>query len=136
MAAITMVTEPVLPLLSVLSDTSVECVVMGWRGVASGLTFLHTKVGLSHNNLSMLCVYVSTGNSQWKIGGLELAVKHSCIDTKVSVLLQITVSKTEPCNPCQEVGTLSEIATVKCKCSWNLIFVELNFRGMAINFVR
>lgn len=87
MAAITMVTEPVLPVMSVLSDTSVEGVVMGWRGLANGLTFLHTKAGLSHNNLSMMCVFVSTVNSQWKIGGLELAIKHSHIDSKVGMFL-------------------------------------------------
>ncbi len=84
MDTITMVTEPVFPVLCVLSDASVECVVMGWRGLANGLTFLHSKAGLSHNNLSMLCVYVSIGNSQWKVGGLELAAKHSRIDHKVS----------------------------------------------------
>lgn len=86
MDTITMVTEPVFPVLYVLSDASVECVVMGWRGLANGLTFLHTKAGLSHNNLSLMCVYASTGNSQWKVGGLELAIKHSRIDHKVRSL--------------------------------------------------
>ncbi len=86
MDAITMVTEPVFPVLYVLSDASLECVVMGWRGLANGLTFLHTKAGLSHNNLSLMCVYASTGNSQWKVGGLELAIKHSRIDHKVRSL--------------------------------------------------
>ena len=81
-----MVTEPVLPVAGMLTDTSVECLMLGWRGVADGLTFLHTKAGLSHNNLSMLSVFVSTVNSQWKVGGLELAYKHSKIDSKVSTV--------------------------------------------------
>jgi len=79
-----MVTEPVLPVLGVLPDASLECLVMGWRGLVNGLIFIHTKTALSHNNLSLLCVYVSTVNSQWKIGGFELACKHSKIDSNVS----------------------------------------------------
>lgn len=80
-----MVTEPVILVGSVLVETSMECVVMGFRGVANGLEFLHTKAGLSHNNLSMLSVYVSTLDSQWKIGGFETAIHHKKIDAKVCV---------------------------------------------------
>lgn len=86
-----MVTEPVLPVNVALVNTSVESLIMGFRGVATGLDFLHTKAGLSHNNLSMLSVYVSTADSQWKIGGFESACLHTKIDAKVCCLHVCTV---------------------------------------------
>lgn len=39
-----MVTEPVAPVSRVLEHMCVEGLVMGWRGVALGLSFLHDKV--------------------------------------------------------------------------------------------
>ncbi len=59
---------------------------MGWRGVASGLQFLHEKACLSHNNLSVCCVYVNVLDSQWKLGGFEAASRQPAINTTVSVL--------------------------------------------------
>lgn len=88
-----MVTEPVVPLSSALEDVCVEGLVIGWRGVSQALTFLHEKVGISHNNLSSECVYVSTVNSQWKIGGFEAAQKHKKIDAQVSTCGAM------PCSP-------------------------------------
>lgn len=41
---IAMVTEPVAPVSRVLEHMCVEGLVMGWRGVALGLSFLHDKV--------------------------------------------------------------------------------------------
>ncbi len=79
-----MVTEPVVPLCKILEEACVEGMVIGWRGVSEGLTFLHEKAGISHNNLSGECVYVSTVTSQWKIGGFEAAQKHKNIDSQVS----------------------------------------------------
>lgn len=51
-----MVTEPVLPVKSVVSEMCVEGMVTGWRGVAEGLAFLHDKVSV----LMYVYVYVST----------------------------------------------------------------------------
>ena len=41
---ITMATEPVIPLNQLLERMCMEGLVMGWRGVAQGLIFLHDKV--------------------------------------------------------------------------------------------
>lgn len=41
---ITMATEPVIPLNQLLEKMCMEGLVMGWRGVAQGLIFLHDKV--------------------------------------------------------------------------------------------
>ena len=86
-----MVTEPVVPLQHALEGICVEGLVIGWRGVAEGLGFLHSKASLSHNNVSSECVFVSTVNSQWKIGGFEAAQKHSRIDSQVCVCVCTSV---------------------------------------------
>ena len=39
-----MVTEPVVPLYRVLEGLCVEGMVIGWREIAQGLSFLHSKV--------------------------------------------------------------------------------------------
>ena len=78
------VTEPVIPVIRVLEGMSVEGLVMGWRGVACALDFLHGKAKISHNNVSEECVYVSTVDSQWKLGGFETARHFKKIDTSVS----------------------------------------------------
>lgn len=89
---ITLITEPVVPLLRTLQDMSMEGVVMGWRGVGSGLSFLHGKACLSHNNLNMSCVYVNTQDSQWKIGGMEAAARHKDINSEVVTLYSYIIN--------------------------------------------
>ena len=54
------VTEPDISVVRVLEGMSVEGLVMGWRGMACALDFLHGKAKISHNNVSEECVYVST----------------------------------------------------------------------------
>ena len=82
---IVLVTEPVVPVLRSLEGaTAVDSVVMGLRGLAAGLDFLHQKARLSHNNLHVGCVYVNVVDSQWKLGGLEAAAPHKSIDKAVS----------------------------------------------------
>ena len=44
---------------------------------------LWSQAGISHNSLSGECLYVSSVNSQWKIGGFEAASQHKRIDPKV-----------------------------------------------------
>lgn len=45
--------------------------------------FFVVQAGISHNSLSSECLYVSSVNSQWKIGGFEAASQHKRIDPKV-----------------------------------------------------
>ena len=78
------VTEPDIPVVQVLEGMSVEGLVMGWRGVAYALDCLHGKAKISHNNVSEECVYVSTVDSQWKLGGFETVRHFKKIDTSVS----------------------------------------------------
>ena len=77
------VTEPDIPVVRILEGMSVEGLVMGWSGVACALEFLHGKAKISHN-VSEECVYVSTVDSQWKLGGFETARHFKKIDTSVS----------------------------------------------------
>ena len=83
---IVLFTEPLVPVLSTLTGgaATAEGVVMGWRGVASGLQFLHEKACLSHNNLRMGCVYVNVLDSQWKLGGFEAAARQPDMNAAVS----------------------------------------------------
>lgn len=83
---IVMVTEPAVPLPLALQDANMDTAVMGWRSVASGLDFLHKKAGLSHNNLHVGCVYVNVVDSQWKIGGFEVAARLKEISPTVSLM--------------------------------------------------
>ena len=82
-------TEPLVPILRTLQDVGIESVVMGCKGVGTGLDFLHRKVGLSHNNVNVGCVYVNVTDSQWKLGGFEAAASHKTMDTKVSSVLYV-----------------------------------------------
>ena len=82
---IVMVTEPAVPLPLALQDANMDMVVMGWRGLASGLAFLHSKAGLSHNNLHVGCVYVNVVDGQWKVGGFEAAARLKEITPTVSL---------------------------------------------------
>lgn len=82
---ILLVTEPVVPVLRSLEGvTTIDSVVMGWRGLGAGLDFLHRKVCLSHNNLSVSCVYINVLDSQWKLGGLEAAASPKAVNKAVS----------------------------------------------------
>lgn len=83
---IVLITEPLIPVFQVLEGTSIDAVVMGWRGVAAGLDFLHKKAGLSHNNLSSDCVFVNVLDGRWKLGGFEASSRHKAIDTMVRSL--------------------------------------------------
>ena len=50
-----MVTEPVVPVEKVLGEICMEGMVIGWRAIAQGLIFLHSKVGLIRDELLRLC---------------------------------------------------------------------------------
>lgn len=82
---IVMMTEPVLPVLRTLEDANMDTVVMGWRGVAAGLDFLHKKAWLSHNNLHVRCVYMNVVDGLWKLGGFEAAARQKEINDTVSL---------------------------------------------------
>ena len=86
-----MVTEPVVPLHCTLKEMSLDGIVMGWRGVGAGLSFLHDRAGMSHNNVWPGCVYVNTMDSQWKVGGLEAAARHKDISAAVRIFVCVCV---------------------------------------------
>ena len=54
-----------------------------WLYLSFYTLFFVVQAGLSHNSLSGECLYVSSVNSQWKIGGFEAASQHKRIDPKV-----------------------------------------------------
>ena len=62
----------------------------GERVVFGGCGYVGSRASaakISHNNVSEECVYVSTVDSQWKLGGFETARHFKKIDTSVSIIL-------------------------------------------------
>eukprot|EP00053_Salpingoeca_punica_P015952 m.148725 g.148725 ORF g.148725 m.148725 type:complete len:282 (-) comp16838_c2_seq4:287-1132(-) len=74
-AILSVVTERVTPLASVLSDLEPSEVCLGLRDVITCLAFLHKTCELSHNNLSLDSLFVAADHS-WRLGGLEFASSH------------------------------------------------------------
>ncbi|BFZ19969.1 hypothetical protein BsWGS_23007 [Bradybaena similaris] len=69
-----LVTESVQPLFTFVSDMSSHELCAGLYDVLQGLEFLHSKLGVCHNNICLPSVFVSSDGS-WKLGGLEFACK-------------------------------------------------------------
>ncbi|CAG5115679.1 unnamed protein product [Candidula unifasciata] len=67
-------TESVSPLFTFVSDISSQELCAGLHDVLQGLEFLHSKLGVCHNNVCLSSVFVSSDGS-WKLGGLEFACK-------------------------------------------------------------
>lgn len=47
-------TEPVLPVKTIMNGMCAEGVVTGWRGVAQGLEFLHDKVRVQSSKFALI----------------------------------------------------------------------------------
>ncbi|KAJ8300191.1 hypothetical protein KUTeg_021710 [Tegillarca granosa] len=71
-----LVTERVTPLRQVIDTLDPVEVCAGLFDVLQGLSFLHERAGISHNNICMDCLYI-TNSGLWKIGGFEFACKFS-----------------------------------------------------------
>ena len=59
----------------------------GERVVFGGCGYVESPASaakISHNNVSEECVYVSTVDSQWKLGGFETATHFKKMDASVS----------------------------------------------------
>ncbi|XP_021345414.1 protein-associating with the carboxyl-terminal domain of ezrin-like [Mizuhopecten yessoensis] len=68
------VAERVVPVLSILETHSSIEICAGLFSVLEGLSFLHEKAGMCHNNISLESVFV-TETGQWKLGSMEHACK-------------------------------------------------------------
>ncbi|XP_005104973.3 uncharacterized protein LOC101853875 [Aplysia californica] len=66
-------TESVSPLMTAVPDMSSAELCAGLYDLLQGLDFLHSKLGMCHNNLCLSSVYVAP-DGVWKLGGLE----HAC----------------------------------------------------------
>ncbi|CAL1547743.1 unnamed protein product, partial [Lymnaea stagnalis] len=67
-------TESVVPLVTAVPEMSPEELCVGLCDILHGLDFLHSKLGMNHNNLCLSSIYVSPDGT-WKLGGLEHACK-------------------------------------------------------------
>ncbi|XP_060074316.1 protein-associating with the carboxyl-terminal domain of ezrin-like [Ylistrum balloti] len=68
------VVERVVPVLTVLETHSAIEICAGLFSVLEGLSFLHEKAGICHNNVCLESVFV-TDTGYWKLGSLEHACK-------------------------------------------------------------
>ncbi|XP_013419162.1 protein-associating with the carboxyl-terminal domain of ezrin-like [Lingula anatina] len=70
------VTKPVSPLLLALEAGKLSSVEIsaGIYNIIEALSFLHERVGVSHNNVSLASIFVSEDGS-WKLGGLDYVCK-------------------------------------------------------------
>lgn len=68
---LSVVTEPVLPVLTQLAEMEADDLVLGLFSIAEGLHFLHSRCKLAHNNLSLRAIFVSETDHHWRIGCLE-----------------------------------------------------------------
>ncbi|CAH2068411.1 unnamed protein product, partial [Iphiclides podalirius] len=71
-----LVTEYVQPLSHMLAAQTPLQICIGLNNILRALVFLHEQAGVSHNNVSVSSIYVS-GDSQWKLGGLQYLCKFS-----------------------------------------------------------
>ncbi|XP_033119128.1 protein-associating with the carboxyl-terminal domain of ezrin-like [Anneissia japonica] len=66
-----LITEQVKPLDLVLENLSSEEICVGMFNVIEALSFLHTRGGVSHNNVCTASIYVSSQDGGWRLGGME-----------------------------------------------------------------
>uniref|UniRef100_A0A0B7B076 Protein kinase domain-containing protein n=1 Tax=Arion vulgaris TaxID=1028688 RepID=A0A0B7B076_9EUPU len=67
-------TESVLPLFTFISDMSSQELCVGFFDLLQAIDFLHSKLGMCHNNVCLPSIFVSTDGS-WKLSGLEFACR-------------------------------------------------------------
>lgn len=68
---LSVVTEPVVPLLDVIGDLNIHELIAGIHATITTVAFLHDKCKLSHNNLSIKSIFVGQNDACWKIADFE-----------------------------------------------------------------
>ena len=70
-----LVVEWVRPLAPLLHSLNAAEIGRGLYAITSALAFCHDKLRLSHNNVGLDCVYLSSKQQAWKLNDFELAIR-------------------------------------------------------------
>ncbi|CAF1012299.1 unnamed protein product [Brachionus calyciflorus] len=68
-----LITESLRPLNSLIDDLSKEQIIRGLYGISNAILFLHEKVNVSHNNLSVISINLNAKQT-WKLNNFELSL--------------------------------------------------------------
>ena len=117
--AIYLVTEPVVPLGSLLKDLTELDVALGTYIIASSLNFLHKNAHMSHNNIRVKSIFVSLSDNLWRLGGLENVCKEGGVDDRTVGDIVRSSSPQCPAAPEDTDGTFSS-NNIHCRDSWML----------------
>ena len=118
-------TEPVVPLGSLLKDMTELDVALGCYIISSSLNFLHKNAQMSHNNIKVSSVFVSLTDNLWRLGGLENVCKEGGIDERTVGDIIRCSSPSCPAAPEDTDGTFSS-NTIHCRDSWMLGHLIIN----------
>ncbi|THD19595.1 hypothetical protein D915_009688 [Fasciola hepatica] len=83
-----LVAEPSLPLSLLIKHCDFDDVLLGIRSLLAALDFVHRNLSLSHNNLRLSSIFL-TSQSQWKLSGFEFSQPFSEMNKEITELLEL-----------------------------------------------
>lgn len=117
--AIYLVTEPVVPLGTLLRDLGELDIALGVHTLASALKFLHENVQMCHNNIKVSSIFVATSDNLWRLGGVEYVNKPDCIDSALIGQIIRSATPDHPASP-EDIDGTYRSTKINCRDSWLL----------------